>query len=131
MRKTYEYKTLQTWILEPAYEKTIKNLKSRNITQVVLTFSFLPSHSLPLIWGEQRKKTSGTSIADVQGYFRKMLILESLFSSTITLENITTTSAQEEASFRWNCVQCREGCTCQKLQWNSDSFTVEFITMND
>ena len=47
---------------------------------------------------------------------RKMLILESLFSSTITLENISTTSAQEKASFWWNCVQCREGCMCQKLQ---------------
>ena len=36
-----------------------------------LSASFLLSHSHPLIWGEQRKKTSGTSIAYVLGYFKE------------------------------------------------------------
>ena len=61
---------------------------------------------------------------------KKMLILKILFSSSLTPENISTTCAQEEASFRWNCVQYGEGWTYQKLQWNSDSFTVNSISMN-
>ena len=36
-----------------------------------LSASFLLSHSHPLIWGEQRKKTSGISIADVLGYLEE------------------------------------------------------------
>ena len=40
-------------------------------SSLVLNFSFLPSPSHPLIWGEQRKKKSGTSIAYVLGYFNE------------------------------------------------------------
>ena len=40
-------------------------------SSLVLNFSFLPSPSHPLIWGEQRKKKSGTSIAYVLGYFKE------------------------------------------------------------
>ena len=50
--------------------------------------------------------------------WRKMLFLESLFSSTITLENITTTSAQEEASFWWNvCNAGKAACvkSCSEI----------------
>ena len=33
--------------------------------------------------------------------------------------------------FWWNCVHCREGCTCQKLQLISNLLTLESIAMND
>lgn len=54
-----------------------------------------------------------------------------LFCSFLTLENISITCDKEEAHFWWNCVQFRKGCTCQKLQWNSNPLTRESITMND
>ena len=77
-------------------------------------FSSFPLSSFDLRRTKKEDKWNFNSRC--RGYFRKMLILEILFSSTVTLENITTTSAQEEASFWWNCVQCSEGCTCQKLR---------------
>ena len=40
-------------------------------SSLVLNFSFLPSPFHPLIWGEQRKKKSGISIAYVLGYFKE------------------------------------------------------------
>ena len=71
-------------------------------------------------------------LVNVLGYtLKKALILEILFCSSLTLENVSTTCAQEEKSFWWNCVQCREGCTRQKLQQNSDPLTVESISVND
>lgn len=76
---------------------------------------------------------SKLSLASVPGCtLKKTFILKILFSGSLTLYNISISCAQEEASFFWwNCVHCREGCTRQKLQLNSNSLTLESIAMND
>ena len=85
-----------------------------------------------MVWGEQRKNTSWISVEDIFGYFEENIYLgNSVLWFSYPLKYLNLLCPGRGKFFWWNCVHCREGCTGQKLQLNSDSLTVESIAMND